>query len=200
MNCLRGDDKPIRNEALANPLAVGTTDACDAPHGRHTVRFDFGWNDLGALMMKSVMMLLLALAGAASAHPVRAQPAPASGFEFRPTPRWSEEPETSQFCAAVRKECPALARKPSVDVEFSYERLYDASGRLVGVRSVKSTGCAPIDEDLLVSERHSVEVFRHPGRPDLEGIRVEGPPGAKLDGVRIVQGKSTTYSLECNPG
>jgi hypothetical protein len=130
---------------------------------------------------------LLALAGAA----------PPAAFDYSPQPRWAEDPETETVCAAVRAECPSMLKKGDIDTEWSYAELYDADGMLVGLRSVKSTGCKPLDEHLLLSHRHFRTMFSSEGEPDLDGIKVELKPGTPRDSVRLVKAGTTQVSLGC---
>ena len=122
----------------------------------------------------------------------------AGPFEFTPVPRWAEDPETGEKCAAVRAECPALAALESIEVEVGYDELYDADGMLVGLRLTRSTGCKPIDEALLLSQRRFKSMFSKPGEPDLDATRVEMRNGGNRDDVRIVKSGGTQLSLGCN--
>lgn len=132
---------------------------------------------------------LVALAGGAAAQP--------SNFHFDPKPRWAEDPETEVVCAAVRAECPGILRGDEIDTEFGYARLYDADGMLVGLRAIGSTGCKPLDEHLLLSERHFAQAFTEAGKPDLDDILVELAPGTPKDAVRLVKRGATQVSIGC---
>lgn len=119
-------------------------------------------------------------------------------FEFTPVPRWAEDPETEVICVAVRAECPALAARESIEVEVGYDEIYDAKGELSGMRLTKSTGCAPIDEHLLLSQRRFRTMFHKPGQSDLDGIFLEVRKGVDPAMVRIVKASGTNFSLGCN--
>jgi len=131
---------------------------------------------------------LLALTGAASAPP---------DFAFDPKPRWADDPETEVVCAAIRAECAAQLKDGGIDAEWSYAELYDADGMLVGLRSVQSSGCKPLDEHLLLSHRHFATTFSEPGKPDLDGISVELAPGTPKNTVRLVKRGTTQVSIGC---
>jgi hypothetical protein len=68
---------------------------------------------------------------------------------------------------------------------------------LVGVRSLGSTGCKPLDEHLLLGQRHFVQVFTKVGQPDLDAITVELAPGTAKDAVRLVKKGTTSVSMGC---
>lgn len=119
-------------------------------------------------------------------------------FQFTPTPRWREEPETEALCAAIHKECPALSGKNDIDAEIGFDEIYDASGNLVGLRLTKSTGCKPLDESSLLGHRHFRLAFHRDGKPDLDDIHAEVAPGVNPDSVWIVKRDGTTLSLGCN--
>ena len=70
-------------------------------------------------------------------------------------------------------------------------RSYNADGMLVGLRSLQSTGCKPLDEHLLISHRHFATAFSEPGKPDLDDVTVELAPGTPKDAVRLVKRGST---------
>lgn len=140
--------------------------------------------------MRGAMIAAAAsLAGAAAAQP--------SDFSYDPKPRWAEDPETEVVCAAIRAECPAMLKKGELDTEWGYAELYDADGMLVGLRSLQSTGCKPLDEHLLLDHRHFVTVFSEPGKPDLDGITVELAAGTPKGSVRLVKRGSTQVSMGC---
>ena len=140
-------------------------------------------------MLKAVLGILAAAIGLAAF---------AGPFEYVPLPRWTEEPETQEKCAAVRAECPALAGLESIEVEVGYDEVYDADGMLVGLRLTRSTGCKPIDEALLLSQRRFKSMFSKPGVPDLDATRIEMRNGANRDDVRILKAGGTQLSLGCN--
>lgn len=136
--------------------------------------------------------MALPLLAAASALAAQAR-----GFDFSPAPRWAEEPETEVVCAAIARECPAMAKLESIEAEFAFDGLYDAGGKLTGMRMTKSTGCKPLDEHMLLGQRHFIQVFSKPGQSDLDGIRVELAPGADAAKVRIVKPGGTSVSFGC---
>ncbi|WP_353228824.1 hypothetical protein [Novosphingobium sp.] len=126
-------------------------------------------------------------------------------FMFSPVPRWQvpadQEPETSDVCAAVRKECPGIKDLENIKAEFGYDQIYDIDGQLVGLRLTKSTGCRPLDESMLISERKFKNAFHTPGQSDLDGgLHAELTPGTARDAVHIVKHDSTEMNLGCNPG
>ncbi len=131
---------------------------------------------------------LLALTGAASAP---------SDFAFEPKPRWADDPETEVVCAAIRSECAPQLKDGSIEAEWSYAELYDADGMLVGLRSLGSTGCKPLDEHLLLGHRHFVQIFTKPGQPDLENVTAELAPGTPKSAVRLVKRGTTQVSIGC---
>jgi len=149
-------------------------------------------------MTKFKMILLASVVAATSAVSASGGRAAGSEFQFTPVPRWQEEPETSDLCTAIRKECPTLAGKSDIDVDIGLDELYDASGKLVGMRLTKSSGCAPIDESTLLGQRHFKLAFHHEGKPDLDDIHAELAPGVSPDSVRIVKRGGTSLNLGCN--
>jgi hypothetical protein len=116
---------------------------------------------------------------------------------FDPQPRWPEDPETEDVCRAMQTECAAQLKDGQIDGEWGYAELYNADGYLVGLRSVKSTGCKPLDEHMLLSHRHFVTVFSENGSPDLDDITVEVAPGTNPDSVRLVKRGETQVSIGC---
>lgn len=132
---------------------------------------------------------ILALAGGAAAQ--------GPAFDYSPTPRWVEDPETEVVCAAVRAECPAKLKDGSIDAEWTYAEYYDTDGMLVGVHSLQSTGCKPLDEHLLLSHRHFRTMFSEEGKPDLDGVKVELAPGTSKSAVRLVKQATTQVSFGC---
>ena len=118
-------------------------------------------------------------------------------FAFDPQPRWAEEPETEAVCEAVAKECPGFAKDGEIDADWGYAELYDARGRLVGLRSVKSTGCRPLDEHLLLGQRRFRAAFSKPDQSDLDGITVELAPGTSPEAVRLIKRGETSVGIGC---
>jgi hypothetical protein len=139
------------------------------------------------VIRRAIAIGLLALT-AASAAPE---------FAFDPKPRWAEDPDTEVVCEAIRKECSGILNDGEIDTDWSYAELYDADGMLVGVRSLGSTGCKPLDEHLLLGQRHFVQVFTKAGQPDLDAITVELAPGTSKDAVRLVKKGTTSVSMGC---
>jgi hypothetical protein len=140
-------------------------------------------------MRGATIAAVVALAGGAAAQPSR--------FDFSPEPRWAEDPETEVVCAAIRAECKGILKKGEIDAEWGYQELYDADGMLVGMKSLASTGCKPLDEHLLLSHRHFRTMFSGEGKPDLDDIRVELAPGTPKAAVRLVKTGSTQVSMGC---
>jgi hypothetical protein len=120
-----------------------------------------------------------------------------SSFFYAPAPRWQTEPESAEVCAEARRECPQLAGLPEIATTIAYDELYDANGRLSGLRVVRGTGCAPLDESFLLGQRRFREDFHHDGQSDLDGIHVETRAGVDPAGVRIVKPEETHYSTSC---
>ena len=123
--------------------------------------------------------------------------APAPDFAFDPKPRWTEDPETEIVCAAIRAECPAQLKDGEIEAEWRYAEIYNADGMLIGVRSLGSTGCKPLDEHLVLGQRHFRTIFTKPGQPDLDDITAELAPGTPKDAVRIIKQGSTSVSIGC---
>jgi hypothetical protein len=144
-----------------------------------------------------VEVRIVALGVAAFALTAMTADRPAT-FTYDPQPRWQEEPETSDLCKAMESECAGLLKDGQIDAEWGYAELYDADGYLVGLRSVKSTGCKPLDEDMLLSHRHFVTVFSENGAPDLDDIKVELAAGTNPDSVRLVKQSQTQVSIGCS--
>src|SRR3954453_23836225 len=130
---------------------------------------------------------LLALTGAAAAP----------DFSYNPQPRWAEDPDTPVVCAAMRSECAAQLKDGQIDAEWSYAELYNSDGMLVGLRSLQSSGCKPLDEHLLLSHRHFAMTFSETGKPDLDDITVELAPGPAKEAVRLIKHGSTQVSIVC---
>jgi hypothetical protein len=120
-----------------------------------------------------------------------------SSMTFDPRPRWAEDPDTEVVCQAVRAECAAVLKDGDIDVDWSYAELYDPDGMLVGVRQLKSTGCKPLDEHLLLDHAHFVRVFTKEGQPDLDDITAELAPGTPKNAVRLVKKGTTSVSFGC---
>ena len=121
-----------------------------------------------------------------------------SGFSFSPTPRWQTEPEIENLCEAIRRECPDMAALPEIAASVEFDELYDADGRLVGLRLTRGTECAAYDESLLVGRREFRQRFSSPGRSDLDDeIRLELGPGVDRNAVRIVRPVEMQVSMGC---
>lgn len=144
--------------------------------------------------MNRMMLVALTTVGLFAASALAAAAAP---FAFDPMPRWAEEQETEIVCAAIRAECPGLLKDDVIDTEWGYAEVYDADGRLVGLRSTKSTTCRPLDEHMLLGQRKFRTAFTDDDGRDLEGIKVELAPGTPRDAVRLVRDSSTNLSLGC---
>ena len=132
---------------------------------------------------------VLGLAGGAAVQPLV--------FSFDPKPRWTEDPDTEVVCAAIHSECAAQLKDGEIEAEWRYAELYDVDGMLVGLRSLGSTGCKPLDEHLLLGQRHFRTVFTKEGQTDLEDIKVELAPGTARDAVRLVKQGATSVSIGC---
>lgn len=140
-------------------------------------------------MRGAILAAIVALAGAAAGSP--------ASFTYEPKPRWAEDPETDVVCEAVRAECQGMLKDGAIEAEWGYDALYDADGMLVGLRTVKSTGCKPLDEHEVLDHRHFLTVFTKEGQPDLDDIHAELAPGTPKDAVRIVKRDSMSISLGC---
>lgn len=140
-------------------------------------------------MRGAVIAGAIALGGAAAAQPL--------SFLYDPKPRWAQDPDIEIVCAAVRAECQGLLKDGQIDAEWQYDAVYDAEGMLVGLRTVKSTGCKPLDEHEVLDHRHFLTVFTKGGEPDLDGIRAELAPGTPRDSVRLVKRDSMSISFGC---
>jgi len=140
-------------------------------------------------MRGAIVAGLLALAGGAGAQ--------APAFDFSPKPRWTDDPATEVVCAAIREECPARLKDGSIDADWGYAEYYDADGTLVGVHSLQSTGCKPLDEHLVLSHRHFRTMFSNGAKPDLDGIKVELAPGTPKSAVKLVKQGTTQVSFGC---
>ncbi len=144
--------------------------------------------------MTKIAVTIALAAGLAGAAALAQSTAP---FFYDPQPRWTEDPETEVVCAAIEKECPGILKDGQIETEWGYIEMYDADGYLAGLRSVKSTGCKPLDEHLLLGHRHFRTAFSKPGQPDLDDIRAELAPGTNKDSVRIVKRGQTQVGLGC---
>ncbi len=144
---------------------------------------------MGGYRIAALLAAATALAGMTADRPAT--------FTFEPQPRWQEDPETEELCRAMEAECVGQLKDGQIDSEFGYAQLYNADGYLVGMRSLKSTGCKPLDEHMLLNERHFVTVFSKDGAPDLDNITVEVAPGTNPDSVRVVKTGSTQVSIGC---
>jgi hypothetical protein len=140
-------------------------------------------------MRGAIIAGALMLAGGAAAH--------TSTFDYDPRPRWAEDPDTRVVCEAVRAECQGVLKDGEIDVDWEYAALYDADGMLVGLHSLKSSGCKPLDEHLVLDHRHFLTVFTKPGQPDLDGITAVLAPGIPKDAVRLIKRDSMSVSFGC---
>ena len=140
-------------------------------------------------MRGAITAAVLSLASGAAAQ--------VSTFDYYPKLRWAEDPDTDVVCAAVRAECAAKLKDDGIEAEWGYAEVYDADGMLVGVHSLQSTGCKPLDEHLVLSHRHFVTVFSKPGQPDLDAITAELAPGTPKNSVRLIKRGSTQVSFGC---
>ncbi|HMI41282.1 MAG TPA: hypothetical protein VK485_08665 [Sphingomicrobium sp.] len=139
----------------------------------------------------AIMVAAAALAGGA------ALAQGAAPFFYDPQPRWAEDPGTEVVCAAIARECVGLLKDGEIETNWGYAELYDPDGYLVGMRSTRSTGCKPLDEHLLLGQRHFRGAFRKAGTPDLDDITAELAPGASKSAVRIVKRGETQVSIGC---
>ena len=144
-------------------------------------------------MGKAGLAIFMAVAAATAAL---ASDRPAT-FAFDPQPRWQEDPETEDVCRSMESECAAQLVEGQIDADWGYAELYNVDGYLVGLRSLKSTGCKPLDEHMLLSQRHFVTVFSKDGGPDLDEFSVELAPGTDPDAVRLVKRGETQVSIGC---
>jgi hypothetical protein len=140
---------------------------------------------------------IAALAVAAAGLTAMTADRPAT-FSYDPQPRWQQEPETEDLCKAMKSECAGQLKDGQIDAQWGYAELYNADGYLVGMRSVKSTGCKPLDEDMLLSHQHFVTVFSKDGAPDLDDIKIEVSSGTNPDSVRLVKHSETEVSIGCS--
>ncbi len=140
-------------------------------------------------MRGAIIAALAMLAGGATAQP--------PSFSYDPTPRWAEDPETDVVCEAVRAECKGVLKDGSIEADWTYAAVYDADGMLVGLRSLKSTGCKPLDEHLLLDHRHFLTVFTKPGQPNLDEVALELAPGTPKDAVRMIKRDTLSVSFGC---
>ena len=145
--------------------------------------------------MRKVGLLVGIVAASAFAAGLWAQGA--RTFAFEPVPRWAEDPETEEVCKAIASECGGKFPGGEIDVSWGYAELYDPDGFLVGLKSLASTGCRPLDEHLLLSHRHFRSAFARDGQPELDDIRVELKPGTPKEAVRLVKTGETQVSMGC---
>jgi hypothetical protein len=148
---------------------------------------------MGQMKMAVVAAALAAAAGLTAMTAQR----PAT-FSFDPQPRWKEDPETEEVCRAMQSECAGQLEDGQIDADWGYAEYYNADGYLVGMRSLKSTGCKPLDEHMLLSHRHFVTVFSKDGSPDLDDIKVELAAGTNPDSVRLMKAGETQVSIGCS--
>ena len=141
--------------------------------------------------------LLIGFAGLAGLAAAGIAAQGARPFAYDPVPRWAEDPETEELCKAIAAECAGKFPNGEIDVSWGYAEQYDADGYLVGLKSVASTGCKPLDEHLLLSHRHFRGAFSKGGEPELEGIAVELKPGTPKDSVRLVKRGETQVGIGC---
>jgi hypothetical protein len=144
---------------------------------------------MGGRRRAALIAACLALAGMTADRPPT--------FSFDPQPRWQEDPETEDLCKAMESECASQLKDGQIESDWGYAEYYNADGYLVGVRSLKSTGCKPLDEHMLLSHRHFVTVFSKDGSPDLDDIIVEVAAGTNPDTVRLVKRGETQISIGC---
>jgi hypothetical protein len=140
-------------------------------------------------MRGAIIAAVVTLAGAAAAQP--------SNFTYEPKPRWAEDPDTEVVCEAVKAECQGILKHGEIQADWVYDALYDADGMLVGLRTVKSTGCKPLDEHEVLDHRHFLTAFTEEGQPDLDDIHAELAPGTPRDAVRLVKRDSMSISFGC---
>ena len=140
-------------------------------------------------MRGAIIAVLALVAGGAGGQP--------SSFAYDPKPRWAEDPDTDVVCEAVRAECKDVLKDGSIEADWGYAAIYDADGMLIGLRSLKSTGCKPLDEHLLLDHRHFLTVFTKPGQPDLDEVALELAPGTPKGSVRMVKRDTLSVSFGC---
>ena len=144
---------------------------------------------MGEARLAALLAAAIALAGMSAGRPAT--------FSYDPQPRWQEDPETEDVCKAMESECAGQLKDGQVDADWGYAEIYNANGYLVALRSLKSTGCRPLDEHMLLSHRHFVTVFSKDGAPDLDNITVEVAAGTNPDSVRLVKRGETQVSIGC---
>jgi hypothetical protein len=138
--------------------------------------------------------LLVAALGTAAATAIAQRPV---GFSYDPQPRWTQEQETETVCEAIARECAGQQKDGAIEANWRYAEYYDADGFLVGLKSLQSTGCKPLDEHMLLGHRHFATVFSKDGAPDLDALKVETAAGIDRNGVRIVKQGETSVSFGC---
>ena len=139
--------------------------------------------------MRTFLILVAGIFLAAAERP--------STFSYDPQPRWAVDPETEEVCEAMAKECAGYLKDGSVETSWGYDEIYNADGFLVGLRQTKSTGCKPLDEHMLLGQRHFATVFSKDVAPDLDSLTVETAPGTDRNGVRLVKPGETQVSFGC---
>lgn len=139
--------------------------------------------------MHTILILVAGLLLAAAQRP--------SGFFYDPQPRWAEDPETEALCEVIASECAGQIREGAIEANWGYAEYFNADGFLVGLKSVQSTGCKPLDEHMLLGHRHFATVFSKDGAPDLDNLSVETAPGVDRNSVRLVKRGETSVSIGC---
>lgn len=91
------------------------------------------------------------------------------------------------LCEAIRAECSRQFPDGSIDATMAFDELHDVTGRLTGLRMVRSTGCKPLDEATLIGRKEFRQRFEADGAPTLDDITVELRPGVDAAAVRIVR-------------
>jgi hypothetical protein len=119
-------------------------------------------------------------------------------FTYEPQPRWQVEPVTEEVCRAIAAGCPGRVKDGAVQASWNYAEIYNADGYMIGLRSLKSTGCRPLDEHMMLTHRAFRQAFSKSDEPDLKGISVETDFPASRDSVRIVKTDDTQISIGCN--
>lgn len=108
-------------------------------------------------------------------------------YDITPAPRWDKDPENGPLCAAIRAECAGQFPDGNIDATMAFDELHDTGGRLSGMRLVRSTGCKPLDEAMLLGRKEFRQRFEADGSPTLDDITVEVKPGIDPAAVRIVR-------------
>lgn len=115
----------------------------------------------------------------------------APGFFYSPSARWAFNPEQdldfhANACPAIRRECPTLDSS-DIKINAQFDELYDAHGRLSGLRMIKGSGCRPLDEAILLGQREFRTKFQKPGKSDLDDVELELAQGIDPAKVRILR-------------